>query len=145
VNILGAIRSALKPPLFAAGAFTISESVQLMHRPDSIYIPIIVEAPIFILGYMAFAIVSLFCVAPLCHFLFSKGGGIGSGLLFAAAIALGGTFAVYAVELFGHKASIFHRAYIFGSLIPLFVLAATSIYFQKRHGETEGPDDTTNT
>ncbi|NKB39310.1 MAG: hypothetical protein GKR93_19435 [Gammaproteobacteria bacterium] len=116
-----------------------------MHRPDSIYIPIIVDAPIFILGYIAFAILSLFCVTPLRHLLLSKCTHKLSWLLFSIGIALGGTAIVIGLELFGHKSSIFHRAYIFGSLFPLFVLAATTCYYQKPSKEKERPNETPDT
>jgi hypothetical protein len=126
-------RSVLAPPIFAALAFTVPESIQLMHRPDSIYIPVIFEIPIFAISYIAFAIISIFCVAPLSKLALSRGSSRAIAIIYAIVIAVVGTYLIYLVEFFGHKSTIFHRAYVFGSFIPFFVLAAASFHYAKAH------------
>jgi len=120
-------------PIFAAVAFAIPESYQLMHKPDSIYIPVIFELLLFGVGYVVFGIINAIIIVPLCVGLASLTLSRIAGFVLAIAVAALGTYLVYAVEFFGHKPSIMHRAYIFGAFLPLLLTTTTSFYFLTKH------------
>jgi len=128
-------REVLIPPIFAAVAFTIPESIQLMHRADSIYIPIIFEIPLFAISYVAFAIVSVLCFGPISEIALSRGTNYRTGLIFVVGTSLIGTYLLYAIGFFGNKSTIFHQAYIFGSFIPFLALSSGLFYYGKQRIE----------
>jgi hypothetical protein len=134
-----------RPPAFAAFAFTPPESFQLMMRPDSIYIPLVVEIPLFAISYIVFAIINAIVVVPMAKVLLLRTSSIFAGYAFAAVVSVIGTCIVFAMEFFGHKSSILHRAYIFGSLLPLLLLAAGTFYLLARDLNVVASDSSTGT
>lgn len=120
-------------PVFAAIAFMIPESWQLMHKPDSIYIPGLFELLYFGIGYVVFGLVNAVFIVPLCLGLASLTLNRLAGIVLVIAVATLGTYLVYTFELFGHKPSIMHRAYIFGTFLPLFLTTAVSFLMLARH------------
>jgi hypothetical protein len=126
-------RAFVIAPIFAAVAFVIPQSFQLMHRPDSIYIPVIFEALLFAIGYVVFGAINAVVITPLCTRLASRTSSRLAGLALAFAVAALGSYLVYAAGIFGHKSSIMHRAYLLGAYLPLFLTTAASFYFVVQH------------
>ena len=114
---------ALYPPMIAALLFTIAQSVQLMHRPDSIYIPIIFEAMLFAVGFILAWLFTNIIAVPLWKILalFSKHylTGITISILFSALISY-----IFFNDDFYTKAKTF-----FGFFLPLASLMLISFYF----------------
>jgi hypothetical protein len=122
----------LVPAVFAALAFTIAESIHSMHRPDSIYVPLVMEVLVFAVSYVAFAIINATSIAPLSIALASRTSSRVAGLVFALAVAALGSSAVFALGAFGHKSSIVHRTYVFGAAVPLFLAALSAFHLAAR-------------
>jgi hypothetical protein len=125
-------RSVLIPPIFAALAITIPESVQLMHRPDSIYIPFITEIPLLIISYALFAIVNIILIAPLSKVVASLTLNRKSGFVLSLSIAVIVSYILFLMDFF-NKSTIFHRAYLFGAFLPMFVMAFSSFHYAVIH------------
>lgn len=109
--------------MITALLFTIAQSVQLMHRPDSIYIPIIFEAMLFATGFIFAWLITNLIAVPLWKILalFSNHYLAGStvSILFAALISY-----IFFDDDFYTKAKTF-----FGFFLPLASLMLTSFYF----------------
>lgn len=119
------------PPISAALIITIYQSVHLMSRPDSIWIPIIVEIPIFVISYILFAIVNRLVVAPLSRILASRTSSLTSGFVFSLLIAAIGSGILFLADFF-NKSTIFHSAYLLGAFLPLLVMSFFSFYYAAR-------------
>ena len=120
-------------PIFAAVVFTFLESYQLMHRLDSIYVPVIFELVLFSVGYLAYSVINAIAIVPLCIGFASLTLSRMAGFILAIVVAVLVTFLAYSAELFGHKPSIMHRAYIFGTFVPIFLSSIASFYFIVNH------------
>ena len=130
-------RVLIVAPVFAAVAFVIPASIELMHRPDSIYIPVVFEALLFAVGYVVFGIINAIVIAPLCLALVSLTASRLAGLALAFAVAALGSYVVFAAGLFGHQASLMHPKYLVGAFLPLFLTTGASFYFAtKRRSAT---------
>jgi uncharacterized membrane protein YadS len=121
-----------RPPALAALAFTLPESFQLMTRPNSIYIPFVAEIPVFAISYIVLAILNAIVIVPMAKVLMSRTSSFFAGCTFAVVVSLVGICIIFAMEIFGHKSSILHRAYISGSLLPLLLLSAGTFYLPAR-------------
>ena len=134
-----------RPPAFAALAFTLPESFQLMARPDSIYIPFVVEIPLFIISYIALAILNAIVIVPMAKVLMLRTSSFFAGCTFAVFVSFIGTYIIFALEFFGHKSSVLHRAYIFGSLLPLLLLSVGTFYLLARDLDNVASKSSTST
>jgi len=126
-------RAFVIAPVFAAVAFVIPQSLQLMHRPDSIYIPVVFEGILFAIGYVVFGAINAVLITPLCIRLASRTSSRLAGLVLAFAVAALGSYLVFVAGIFGHKSSIMHRAYLLGAFLPLLLTTTASYYFVLRH------------
>ena len=125
-------KAILLSPLFAAILFTIPEAIQLMQRPDSIYIPVVFELLLLLFGYVAAFIINGVIVLPLCVLVALKYDNLFAGVILAVVIAVLGTTVAYAFEIFDYESSILHPDYLYPLLIPLFVLSCATFFFLTR-------------
>jgi len=125
-------KALLLSPWSAAILFTIPMSWQLMHRPDSIYIPVVFEILLLLFSYLAAAIANGLIIIPLCLLVRMKTSTLLAGLILACAVALIGTTVAYAFEIFDYRTSILHPDYLYPLLIPLFFLTFTSFILLTR-------------
>lgn len=105
-------KALLLSPWSAAILFTIPQSWELMHRPDSNYIPLLFEVLLLLFGYIAAAIANTVIIVPLCLLLKRKTSNFLAGLVLAFFVALIGTTVAYAFEIFNYRSSILHPDYL---------------------------------
>lgn len=125
-------KALLLSPWSAAILFTIPMSWQLMHQPDSMYIPVVFEILLLLFSYLAAAIGNGLIIIPLCLLVKIKTSNLLARLVLASAVALIGTTVAYAFEIFDYRSSILHPDYLYPLLIPLFFLTLTSFFLLTR-------------
>ncbi|MBT5484706.1 MAG: hypothetical protein HOH14_02150 [Gammaproteobacteria bacterium] len=138
-------KALLLSPWTAAILFTIPQSWELMHRPDSDYIPLVFEVLLLLFAYLAAAIANTLVIVPLCLLVKMKTSNLLAGLMLAFVVAFIGTTVAYAFEIFNYRSSILHPDYLYPLLIPLFVMTCCSFFLLTRSQnapETEVADDT---
>lgn len=123
----------LVSPILAAVVFTITQSYHMMHRPDTIYIPVIFEILFFGLGYVAYGVVNAIIIVPLSIGLTSFTQSRLVGFISAIAIAVFTTYLAYNFGFFGNKPTIMHEAYILGIFFPILLSAMVSFFFIAKH------------
>ncbi len=116
------IKIAIYPTVIAALLFTIPQSIQLMTRPDSIYIPIVFEVLLFGVGFVAFGLINVVVVLPLWASLTTLTRKVSAGVIVSLLFAALVSFLCFGDDVM--KAKI-----IFGAFIPLFSLSFLSYYF----------------
>ncbi len=136
-------------PCVAAVLLTIPLSWELMHRPDSAYIPVVFEVLLLLFGYMVAAIANGVIIVPLCLLARMKTSNLLAGVVLAFIVALTGTTVAYAFEIFDYRSSIFHPDYLYPVLIPLFVMTGVSFFLVTRrqslsHAEVAGESNDNN-
>ena len=120
-------------PIYAALAFTLPQSYAMLHKPDIIWIPVFFDLFFFGIGYIVFGLINAFIIAPLCIGITALTASRAAGLFLACAVAALGTYIVFASQIFGHKLSIIHSAYLLGAFLPLFLTTAVSFYFAYKY------------
>jgi len=138
-------KALLLSPWTAAILFTIPQSWELMHNPDSNYIPLVFEVLLLLFAYLAAAIANTIVIVPLCILVKMKTSNLLAGLVLAFFVALIGTTVAYAFEIFDYRPSILHPDYLYPLLIPLFVMTSCSFFLLTRTQsapETGVADDT---
>ena len=119
-------------PLVAAILFTIPEAWQLMHRPDSNYIPVVFEVLLLLFAYVAAFVINGVVIYPLALLVQMKSSNLIAGIVLGIFVALVGTTIAYAFEIFAYQTSILHPAYLYPLLIPLFVMSVLTFFLLTR-------------
>lgn len=125
-------RALFLSPLIAALLFTIPEAWQLMHRPDSNYIPVVFEVLLLLFSYVAGFVINGIIIFPLTLLVKMKSSNLFAGIVLGFFIAVVGTTVAYAFEIFAYQTSILHPAYLYPLLIPLFVMSMLTFFLVTR-------------
>jgi len=122
-------RAFLLSPLFAALVFAVPEAWQQIQAPGPGYVPVLNELLLLVFGYLAASIGNAVLIVPFCMLVRLRTPGLLAGIILAFFTAFGVTTVAYAFEIFDYQTSIFHPAYLYTLLIPLFLLTLLSFYF----------------
>lgn len=125
-------------PLPSAIIFTIVNSYHMMHRPDTIYIPVLFELFFFVIGYLAYGVINAVIIVP-------AGAGLRQittsrtvAFISAIVIAVLVTFIAYYFGLLGNKPTILHEAFVLGVFVPVCLSATASFLFLLKRRSTKG-------
>ena len=119
-------RVVLYPALWGAAAFAVCSTIDTLSRSGNWYFPVIHEALSFALSFVPLLAVNALAVAPAAWGLSRRSRHTVARVTLAFAVATLAAIAAYAGDWLGHKPTLFHRAFLFGAFVPVFVMATVT-------------------
>ena len=120
------LRISLIPPVWGAAAFALCSTVYTVGRPGAWYFPVIHEAFAFALSFLPCVALNVLAFAPLAWALTSLTRHVAAAVPYVVVMAAATAVAAHWGEWLGHKPTLFHRAYLYGVIVPAMVMATSA-------------------